>query len=30
VFALLFVEHFPPILRTFFNDVATTLPLVVK
>lgn len=29
-FALLFVEHFPPILRTFFNDVANTLPLMVK
>jgi type III secretion protein T len=29
-FALLFVEHFPPILRAFFNDVANTIPAVVK
>lgn len=30
VFALLFIEHFPPILRTMFLDVSNTLPELVK
>jgi type III secretion protein T len=29
-FALLFVEHFPPILRTMFTDIANILPQVIK
>lgn len=29
-FALLFMEHYPPVLRTLFNDVANILPSVVK
>lgn len=30
VFAVLFIEHFPPILRTMFLNVLDTLPAVVK
>jgi type III secretion protein T len=30
IFAILFIQHFPPILRTMFTDILNTLPTVVK